>query len=80
MKKCPGTDKESSKAFRGEVGKMNIGNFANAIAARDLQMVQSQVSIKVIRMALDAQASSAAALLAAENMAAGVGQNLNTLG
>ena len=59
---------------------MEIGNFANAIAARDLQMVQSKVSVKVIRMALDAQASSASALLAAGNMAAGVGQNLNTVG
>lgn len=59
---------------------MEIGNFANAIAARDLQMVQSKVSVKVIRMALDAQASSATALLASGDLAAGVGQNLNTVG
>ena len=58
---------------------MDIGTFANAIAARDLAKVQAEVGVKVFRMALDAQASSASALLASENLAAGVGQNLNTL-
>ncbi len=58
---------------------MEIGTFAAAISARELTKVQSEVSVKVFRMALDAQASSASALLASNNLAAGIGQNLNTI-
>lgn len=59
---------------------MDIGTFATAIAARDLAKVQAEVGVKVLRMALDTKASSELALLAAQNVTAGVGQNLNTLG
>lgn len=57
---------------------MEIGAFATAIASRELRKVQAEIGVKVFRLALDAKASSEAALLAA-NASDAVGQNVNQL-
>lgn len=59
---------------------LDIGTFATAISAREAQKVQAEISVKVLRISIDAEAASASALLAADNASGGVGQNVNTLG
>ena len=58
---------------------MDIQAVAAAISARDAQKLQSEISVKVFRLALDAQASAELALLNSTNLAAGLGQNVNVL-
>jgi hypothetical protein len=58
---------------------MDIGSVATAIAARDAQKIQAEISVKVFRLALDAQASSELALLSAAGQAAGVGTSVNLI-
>ena len=59
---------------------MDIQAFASAIAARDLHRTQAEVGVKVFRLALDAEAASAEALLASQAQIQGVGQSLNLVG
>lgn len=58
---------------------MGIQAIAAAISARDAQKIQAEVSIRVFRLALDAQASAELALLNSANLASGVAQNLNVI-
>lgn len=58
---------------------MDIQAVAAAVSAQNAQKVQSEISVKVFRLALDAQASSELALLSSTNLAAGLGQNVNVV-
>lgn len=58
---------------------MGIQAIAEAISARDARKLQAEISVKVFRLALDAQASAELALLNSANLASGVAQNLDVI-
>ena len=59
---------------------MDLQAVAALVSAQNAQKIQSEISVKVFRLALDAQATADLALLNSTNLTAGLGQSLNVLG
>ncbi|MBK8791830.1 MAG: putative motility protein [Holophaga sp.] len=59
---------------------MSIESIAGAVTAQKQELVQKEVSVRVLKMALDAQAAQGAQLAQMMDQSAGLGTRINTQG
>jgi len=59
---------------------MSIESIAGAVTAQKQELVQKEVSVRVLKMSLDAQAAQGAQLAQMMDQSAGLGTRINTQG